>query len=33
MLEAALAYEQEHAKRKGAISALESGLAAKEAKD
>ena len=30
MLEAALAYEQEHAKRKGAISALESALAAKE---
>ena len=29
-LEAALAYEQEHAKRKGAISALESTLAAKE---
>jgi hypothetical protein len=29
MLEAALAYEQEHAKRKGAISALESALAAK----
>jgi large subunit ribosomal protein L21 len=33
MLEAALAYEQEHAKRKGAISALESALAAKEEKD
>ena len=32
MLEAALAYEQEHAKRKGAISALESALAAKEEK-
>src|SRR5919201_1234283 len=32
MLVAALAYEQEHAKRKGAISALESGLAAKEEK-
>jgi len=30
MLEAALEYEQEHAKRKGAISALESALAAKE---
>ena len=30
MLEAALAYEQENAKRKGAISALESALAAKE---
>jgi large subunit ribosomal protein L21 len=30
MLEAALAYEQEHAKRKGAISALEHALAAKE---
>jgi large subunit ribosomal protein L21 len=29
MLEAALAYEQEHGKRKGAISALESALAAK----
>jgi large subunit ribosomal protein L21 len=29
MLEAALAYEQEHTKRKGAISALESALAAK----
>jgi large subunit ribosomal protein L21 len=29
MLEAAIAYEQEHAKRKGAISALESALAAK----
>jgi len=28
-LEAALAYEQEHAKRKGAIAALESALAAK----
>jgi large subunit ribosomal protein L21 len=33
MLEAALAYEQEHGKRKGAISALESALAAKEEKD
>src|SRR5690348_12805691 len=33
MLEAALAYEQEHAKRKGAVSALESALAAKEEKD
>jgi large subunit ribosomal protein L21 len=33
ILEAALAYEQEHAKRKGAISALESALAAKEEKD
>jgi large subunit ribosomal protein L21 len=31
-LEAAIAYEQEHAKRKGAISALESALAAKEEK-
>jgi large subunit ribosomal protein L21 len=30
MLEAALAYEQDHAKRKGAITALESALAAKE---
>ena len=30
MLEAALAYEQEHAQRKGAIAALESALAAKE---
>jgi large subunit ribosomal protein L21 len=30
MLEAALAYEQSHGKRKGAISALESALAAKE---
>ncbi len=30
MLEAALEYEQGHAKRKGAISALESALAAKE---
>jgi large subunit ribosomal protein L21 len=29
-LEAALEYEREHAKRKGAISALESALAAKE---
>ena len=29
MLEAALAYEQDHAKRKGAISALEAALAAK----
>jgi len=29
-LEAALEYEQEHAKRKGAIAALESALAAKE---
>ena len=29
MLEAALAYEQEHGKRKGAISALEGALAAK----
>ena len=27
---AALAYEQEHAKRKGALAALESALAAKE---
>ena len=31
MLEAALAYEQEHGKRKGATAALESALAAKEA--
>ncbi len=30
MLEAALAYEQEHGKRKGAIAALESAIAAKE---
>lgn len=30
MLEAALAYEQAHGKRKGAIAALESALAAKE---
>jgi large subunit ribosomal protein L21 len=30
MLEAALAYEQEHAKRKGALTALEHALAAKE---
>ena len=30
MLEAALAYEQEHGQRKGAIAALESALAAKE---
>ena len=30
MLEAALEYEQQHAKRKGAIAALESALAAKE---
>ena len=30
MLEAALAYEQEHGKRKGAIAALESALAEKE---
>jgi large subunit ribosomal protein L21 len=29
-LEAALAYEQEHGKRKGALTALESALAAKE---
>jgi large subunit ribosomal protein L21 len=29
-LQAALAYEQEHAKRKGALAALESALAAKE---
>jgi large subunit ribosomal protein L21 len=33
MLEAALAYEQQHAKRKGAIAALETALAAKEEKD
>jgi len=33
MLEAALEYEQENAKRKGAISALESALAAKEEND
>jgi large subunit ribosomal protein L21 len=31
MLEAALVYEQEHAERKGALAALESALAAKEA--
>jgi large subunit ribosomal protein L21 len=31
-LEAALAYEQEHANRKGAIAALESALAAKQEK-
>ena len=30
MLEAALAYEQAHAARKGAIAALESALKAKE---
>jgi large subunit ribosomal protein L21 len=30
MLEAALAYEQDHAKRKGALAALEHALAAKE---
>jgi len=30
MLDAALAYEQDHAKRKGALAALESALAAKE---
>ena len=30
MLDAALAYEQEHAKRKGALSAIEHALAAKE---
>jgi large subunit ribosomal protein L21 len=30
MLEAALAYEQEHAKRKGALTAIEHALAAKE---
>jgi len=30
MLEAALAYEQEHAKRKGALGAVEHALAAKE---
>jgi large subunit ribosomal protein L21 len=30
MLEAALQYEQDHAKRKGALAALESALAAKE---
>ena len=30
MLDAALAYEQEHAQRKGALAALESALAAKE---
>jgi large subunit ribosomal protein L21 len=30
MLEAALAYEQEHGQRKGAIAAIESALAAKE---
>jgi large subunit ribosomal protein L21 len=32
MLEAALAYEQEHAKRKGALAAIESALASKEEK-
>jgi large subunit ribosomal protein L21 len=32
MLEAALEYEQAHAKRKGAVAALESALAAKEEK-
>jgi large subunit ribosomal protein L21 len=32
MLEAALSYEQEHGKRKGAISALEAALATKEEK-
>ena len=31
MLEAALAYEQAHAARKGALGALESALKAKEA--
>jgi hypothetical protein len=30
MLEAALEYEQAHGKRKGAIAAIESALAAKE---
>ena len=30
MLEAAQTYEQEHAKRKGALGAIESALAAKE---
>ena len=30
MLEAALAYEQDHAARKGAISALQSALKAKD---
>ena len=30
MLEAALEYEQEHAARKGAVSALQSALKAKE---
>ena len=33
MLEAALEYEREHANRKGAVSALESALAAKEEND
>jgi large subunit ribosomal protein L21 len=33
MLEAALAYEQENAQRKGAIAAIESALAAKEEKE
>jgi large subunit ribosomal protein L21 len=33
MLDAALAYEQEHAKRKGALAALESALATKEEKE
>jgi large subunit ribosomal protein L21 len=32
MLEAALAYEHEHGKRKGALAAIESALAAKEEK-
>jgi large subunit ribosomal protein L21 len=32
MLEAALQYEQEHGKRKGALAAIESALAAKESK-
>ena len=31
MLEAALAYEQEHGKRKGALAAIQSALDAKEA--
>jgi large subunit ribosomal protein L21 len=33
MLEAAVTYEREHAKRKGALSALESALTAKDEKD
>jgi hypothetical protein len=33
MLEAAQTYEQEHAQRKGALSALESALKAKDEND